>query len=321
MKKTDSIAVIVGSNGQDGQLLDERLQSLGYEVIGLKKGSIDITNPEEVTKFTTDVQPQEIYFLAAHHHSSEDEQLDDGELFRKSINIHTTAAVNFLDSIANHSPITRFFYASSCLVFSPAENEMQTEDTALRPESAYAITKVFGMMTCWHYRKKGVFASIGILYNHESPLRSRRFVSRKIAAAAARIAQDGSGSLGLGDLEAKVDWGYAHDYVEAIHLILQTDQPKDYVIASGQAHTVREFADIAFKHVGLDYRNHLSVESQTIYRTNLTRIGDSTRLREETGWKPTISFEELVRRMVDAEIKVRSDEEGYNKIHCCPVKN
>jgi len=305
MKKTDSIAVIVGSNGQDGQLLNERLQNLGYEVIGLKKGSFDITNPEEVTKFTNDVQPQEIYFLAAHHHSSEDERQDDGELFRKSISIHTTAAVNFLDSITNHSPTTRFFYASSCLVFSPAENEMQNEDTAFHPESAYAFTKVFGMMACWHYRKKGVFASIGILYNHESPLRSRRFVSRKIAAAAAKIAQDGLGSFALGDLEAKVDWGYAPDYVEAMHLILQTDQPKDYVIASGQTHTVREFADIAFKHVGLDYRNHLSVESQPIYRTNLTRIGDSTRLRKETGWKPTISFEELVRRMVEAEIKFR----------------
>ncbi len=302
MKKTDSIAVIVGSNGQDGQLLDERLQSLGYEVIGLKKDSIDITNSDEVTNFTAAVQHQEIYFLAAHHHSSEDKQQDDGELFRKSNNIHTIAAINFLDSIANLSPTTRFFYASSCLIFSPVEDVMQTENTALRPESPYAITKVSGMMACWHYRKKGVFASIGILYNHESPLRSRRFVSRKISAAAAIIAQDGSGSLALGDLEAKVDWGYAPDYVEAMHLIIQTDQPKDYVIASGQAHTVREFADIAFKHVGLDYRNHLSSESQKVYRTNLTRIGNSALLQKETGWKPSISFEEMVHRMVDAEI-------------------
>lgn len=316
MKSSKPIAVIVGINGQDGQLLGERLHNLNYKVIGLAKETIDISNPKQVAEFTKEVQPQEIYFLAAHHHSSEDEPQDDGELFRRSINIHTIAAINFLDSIAYHSPKTRFFYASSCLVFPPAENELQTEQTALRPESAYAITKVSGMMVCRYYRKmKGIFASIGILYNHESHLRSRRFVSRKISAAAARIAQEGSGSFTLGDLEARVDWGYAPDYVKAMHLILQTEQPKDYVVASGQAYTVREFADIAFRHLGLDYRKHLSVEPQMIKRKNLTRIGDPTLLRQETGWEPTITFEEMVCRMVDAEIKVRTDEEGYDVIH------
>jgi GDPmannose 4,6-dehydratase len=159
------------------------------------------------------------------------------------------------------------------------------------------------LMTRYYREKRGIFASVGILYNHESPLRSPRFVTRKIASAAARIATEGSGELVLGDIEARVDWGYARDYVNAIHLVLQTDRPGDYVIASGEAHTVGEFADIAFRHVGLDYRNHLVLRPQTLSRKNLTRIGDSSRLRFQTGWRPTVSFAELVCLMVDAELK------------------
>jgi len=310
MSISNSTAIIVGSSGQDGQLLSDRLEGIGYKIIGLKRDTLDITKPHDVTKLVKQVRPREIYFLAAHHHSSEDELQDEGELFRKSIEVHVIAVVNFLDSIANYSPTTRFFYASSCLIFAPAENELQTENTELHPESPYAITKVFGMMACRHYRNKGIFASSGILYNHESPLRSKRFVSRKIVSAAAEIIQNQTGSLALGDLEAKVDWGYAPDYVKAMHLILQTDHPKDYIIASGQANTVRKFADIAFRRVGLDYRDHLSSESQKIYRTNLTRIGNSTLLRQETGWKPSISFEEMVYKMVDAEITALASEKA-----------
>src|SRR5205823_11009367 len=130
---------------------------------------------------------------------------------------------------AMRSPASRFFYASSCLIFPPVEDGMQTEDTVPRPDSAYAITKLAGMLTCRYYReKKGLFASVGILYNHESPLRSTRFVTRKIASAAARIATEGSGDLVLGNVEARVDWGYARDYVDAMHLILQSDHPADY---------------------------------------------------------------------------------------------
>ncbi len=296
--------MIVGSDGQDGQLLTELLLSLGYEVIGLNRGGIDITEPAPVAKIVSDVHPNEVYFLAAHHHSSEDQYSDEGELFRKSISTHVVAAANFLDAITSRSPASRFFYASSCLVFPPTENGMQAEDTLLRPECAYGISKAVGMAICGHYRvKKGVFASVGILYNHESPLRNGRYVTRKIAAAAARIAkQGGAGELILGDVEARVDWGYAPDYVEAMRLILQTDQPADYVIATGEAHTVGQFADIAFKHVGLDYRDYLSVSPQSLSRKNLTRIGDSSRLRLDTGWKPTVSFEELVCLMVDAEV-------------------
>jgi GDPmannose 4,6-dehydratase len=302
MKKIDPIAVIVGSAGQDGQLLAETLNSLGYEVVGLKRDSINMMNPTEVNKLVSDIQPNEVYFLAAHHHSSEETCGSEGELFRESFNIHTIAVVNFLDAIANHSPASRFFYASSSHIFPPAENEMQAEDTVPRPEGVYAITKVSGMLVCQHYRNtKGVFASAGILYNHESPLRTKRFVSRKIASAAARIAREGSGSLTLGNLEAKVDWGYAPDYVDAMRRILQLSKPADYVIATGEPHSIREFAEIAFDHLGLDYSQYVKTDPQILSRTSLVRVGDSSRLRKDTGWKPTISFAEMVRRLVDAE--------------------
>jgi GDPmannose 4,6-dehydratase len=307
-------ALIVGSGGQDGRLLGERLLSLGYEISGLDRGSIDITDPEAVTRCVSETEPREVYFLAAYHHSSEDSHEDDGELFRNSIDVHDVAAVNFLDAIARRSPATRFFYAASCLIFPPTEGAIQTEDTIPCPDSAYAITKHAGMLMTRHYReKRGIFASVGILYNHESPLRSPRFVTRKIASAAARIATEGSGELVLGDIEARVDWGYARDYVNAIHLVLQTDHPGDYVIASGAAHTVGEFADIAFRHVGLDYRDHLSLRPQTLSRKNLTRIGDSSRLRSQTGWRPTVSFEELVCLMVDAELKRCGAKDALNE--------
>lgn len=302
MKKTNPIAVIVGSGGQDGQLLTEKLHGIGYQVVGLKRDSINIMNPMEVTNLVSDIQPNEIYFLAAHHHSSEEACESEGELFRQSFNINTVAVVNFLDAITIHSPASRFFYASSSHIFPPAGNEMQAEDTAPRPESAYAITKVSGMLVCQHYRDtKGVFASVGILYNHESPLRARRFISRKIASAAAKIAREGSGSLTLGNLETNVDWGYAPDYVDAMHRILQLPEPADYVVATGEPHSIREFVEIAFDHLGLDYSRYVKTDPQILARNSLVRVGDSSRLRNDTGWAPTICFAEMVRRLVDAE--------------------
>jgi GDPmannose 4,6-dehydratase len=303
MKNTNQVALIVGSSGQDGRLLVEQLQSLEYKVLTINRESMDITQPTSVNKYISDARPNEVYFLAAHHHSSEDECADEGSLFRQSISTNTIATVNFLDAIANHSQSSRLFYASSCLVFPPTENSLQTEDTLLQPENAYGISKSASMAICKHYReKRGIFASVGILYNHESPLRNARYVSRKIAAAAARIAKEGGGELVLGNVDARVDWGYARDYVNAMHRILQTSKPADYVIATGEEHTVGQFADIAFKHVGLDYRDYLVVRPQSLPRKNLTRIGDSSRLRLETGWKPSVSFKELVCLMVDAEI-------------------
>ena len=296
------IAVVVGSAGQDGTLLSQLLEHLGYEVLGLKRGDMDIFDSDAVVSFVSRHKPSEIYFLAAHHHSSEDITDNEGELFRLSMRIHFDAAVNFLNAIATRSPASRFFYAASSHVFGLTQGGKQSEATPLQPDSVYGITKVSGMMACRYYReKKGVFASVGILYNHESPLRDHRFVSRKIASTAARIAREGHGSIVLGNLDAQVDWGYAPDYVKAMSQILQAERPREYVIATGEAHTVREFAEIAFRSVGVDYRQHVSTKLELLTRQNLPRIGDASQLRTDTGWSPSISFEEMVRRLVYAE--------------------
>lgn len=303
------IAVVVGSAGQDGALLSQLLEKRGYEVLGLKRGDMDIADPEAVASFVSRHKPVEIYFLAAHHHSSEDIPDGEGDLLRQSMRTHFDAPVNFLDAITTYSNESRFFYAASSHVFGSPGESMQTEETPLQPETAYAITKVAGMMACRYYRKmKGVFASVGILYNHESPLRSEKFVTRKIASAAARIAREGQGSIVLGDLDARIDWGYAPDYVDAMHRILRMEHPGEYIVATGEAHTVREFAEIAFRSVELDYRNYVSTRQEILLRQNPPRVGDSSRLRKETGWAPTICFEEMVRRLVAAEMGA-SDEQ------------
>jgi GDPmannose 4,6-dehydratase len=296
-------AIIVGSGGQDGVLLTEYLMKLGYIVYGVKKNDIDISDPISVNKLISEIHPREVYFLAAYHHSSEDVPENEGDLFRKSFSVHTISAINFLDAIANFSPESRFFYASSCLIFAATEEMMQTENTAFSPETPYAMSKVAGMNACQHYKnKKGVFACSGILYNHESPLRSLRFVTRKIAQAAAKISIAREGDLVLGSLEAKVDWGYAPDFVVAMHKMLQLDKPEDFIVATGESHTVREFAKLAFKHVGLNYLDYVSEKPSTLSRSNFSRIGDPTRLKQRTNWKPTISLEQMVKLMVDAEL-------------------
>jgi len=302
------VAVIVGIDGQDGQLLKKKLKSIGYSIVGITKDTIDITNPKEVSELISSTKPKEIYFLAAFHHSSEEDINNDMELFRKSMDIHFISPINFLDAITLHSPQSRFFYSSSCLVFAPSDI-LQNEDTELKPEGAYGITKAAGMMACQYYRKKKkIYASVGILYNHESSLRTKNFVSRKIISSAARIALEKKGHLKLGNLEALVDWGYAPDYVDAMHRILKLDEPKDFIIATGESHSVKEFLKVAFDYFRLDYNKYIKIDKFVLIRENLMRIGDSSLLRKETGWSPTVSFEEMIREIAKEEVELLNEE-------------
>jgi GDPmannose 4,6-dehydratase len=296
-------AIIVGSKGQDGRLLSNLLTDKGYELVLVSKGDPDILNRADVSDLVSRTNPDEIYFLAAHHHSSEDEFESDVCLFRKSSETHVISAVNFLEAIASKAPSTRFFYASSSHIFPHSTGHLLNEETAPAPENIYAITKLAGMMACRFYRdKRKVFVSCGILFNHESALRPPTYLSRKVAIAAARIFKYKTGTLVLGDLDAVVDWGYASDYVEAMFRVLQLEYPSDYVIASGEAHTVRQFVEIAFSHLGLDYTEHVKLKSELLSKHMGTRIGDPSRLKADTGWNPTVKFEDMVRMMVDAEL-------------------
>ena len=296
-------AIIVGSNGQDGQHLAKLLKEKGYQLACLTRSGLDITDKTEVHHLVSDFDPHEIYHLAAYHHSAEAVQGSDELLFERSFALHATSTVYFLEAIERSAPKARLFFASSSHIFQDSGLRKLNEDSVPHPGNIYAITKYSGMLACKYYReKKGIFASCGMLFNHESSLRPPHFLSRKIAIAAAYISRKQADSVELGDLDAVVDWGYAPDYVDAMHRILQVEFPSDYVVATGQAHTVREFADIAFRYVGLDYRNFVKVRPGLLTKNIETRIGDASKLNRDTDWKPSVTFEEMVQGLVQSEL-------------------
>jgi len=250
-----------------------------------------------------DYRPDEIYLLAACHHSAEASVESDDELFEKSHAVHMTATVHFLETISVHTPNSRLFFASSSHIFPDGGLDLLDESTPKIPDSIYAITKYGGMLACRYYReRRDVFASCGILFNHESSLRAPHFLSRKIVTSAVRIAGGMDYVLELGNLDAVVDWGYAPDYVQAMWLMLQAEVPGDYVVATGIPHTVREFVEIAFRCVGLDYRPYVSVRPGLLTKSVETRLGNSGELRRRTGWSPSTDFEKMIERMVRHEL-------------------
>jgi GDPmannose 4,6-dehydratase len=306
-------AVVVGAKGQDGRILFER-RSQECAVLGLDVGSVeqhalgdaapprgvDLLSPEDVNQLLTRLVPDELYYLAAHHHSSE-EQPDEAVEIRKCSEVHLIGLVNVLEAIRRHAPKCRLFFAGSSQMFGEPAAPRQNEATPFAPRNAYAITKVAGAHACALYRERyGVHASVGILYNHESPLRGPRFVTQRIARGAWQAKRDPAFKLRLGSLSGVVDWGYAPDYVDAMIRIVAHPAAADYVIATGEAHTVRDFVEIAFGMVGLDWRAHVEEAPSLVRATRATLIGESTKLRERTGWKPTVGFEQLVEILVRA---------------------
>lgn len=303
----DRTAIIVGSRGQDGRHLSDLLRQNNYHVVGVSRSDIDITNAASVRDLIDDSRPDEVYLLAACHHSAESCFESDDELFEKSQAVHTTATVHFLEAIACQSPKARLFYAASSHIFPDSGQYLLDESSVPIPGSIYAITKYAGMLACRYYReRRGVFASCGILFNHESSLRAPHFLSRKIAIGTARIACGMNEIIEVGNLDAVVDWGFAPDYVEAMRLILQAETPDDYVVATGVPHTVRDFVEVAFRCVGLDYRKHVRVRPDLLTKNIETRLGDSGRLRRRTGWSPMVTFDEMVQRMVNYELSLLS---------------
>jgi GDPmannose 4,6-dehydratase len=307
-------AIVVGSDGQDGRLLFDRLERDGRDVVGIgRRGSrrsdgrefrpIDITDGDSVAGLVAEMDC-DVFFLPAVHQSSEAAAAsDEPALFDKSWQVHVQALVNFLDAMSRRQS-GALFYAASSHVFGDPDSEPQSEATRFKPETPYAITKAAGVFTCRYYRRAhSVRASSGILFNHESPLRDGSYLSRKITSAAARISREGKGELVIGSLSARNDWGYAPDFVDAMIRITRLPDADDFVVATGETHTVEEFAAIAFDHVGLDWRDHVIEDNRVLTRPPSVRVGDPTRLRQATGWKPTVSFDEMVRLLVDAAVE------------------
>lgn len=305
--------LIVGDRGQDGRILfEQRSKSgavVGIDVAGLRTAGlqgldlpsgVDIQDEAQIAELCAGFVPEEVYYLAARHHSSE-EHPDEATELRECTRVHLLGFVSVLEAVRKRAPGCRVFYASSSHTFGHPTTPTQNESTPFSPRNPYAVTKVAGAHTCRLYRERyGMHVSVGILYNHESPFRGPLFASQRIARGARQAARDAEFRLKLGSLSAAVDWGYAPDFVDAMVRIVAQDRPDDYVVATGEPHTVRDFVEAAFGFVGLDWHAHVE-ESQAVAATSHgTLVGDASKLRTRTGWAPTVTFEQMVGILVAA---------------------
>ena len=321
-------ALITGVTGQDGRHLSEHLLGRGYHVCGLLRGQ---HNPKRalVEREVPDVEllegdlTDQVSLITALQKSQPDEVYNLGAMSFVTLswkqseltgNVTGLGALRMLEAIRNvqgstlsgHAgPGIKFYQASSSEMFGRAHEVPQSERTLFHPRSPYGVAKVFAHYITINYRESyGMFACSGILFNHEGPRRGHEFVTRKISRAVARIKLGLEDSLTLGNLEAKRDWGYAGDYVKAMHLMLQQEQADDYVIGTGLSHSVREFAELAFAHVGLDWRTYVKIDTGLLRPAEVDLLeADPSKARATLGWTPEVSFEELVRMMVDADLE------------------
>jgi GDPmannose 4,6-dehydratase len=316
-------ALITGITGQDGSYLSEYLLAKGYEVHGivrrvaledpanrlsrihhirtrLKLHAASLESYASIHRVVHEVQPDECYHLAAQSFVS---YSFDDEFSTLNANINGTHFL--LAALKTLSPGSRFYFAGSSEMFGMAEEAPQNEGTRFHPRSSYGISKVAGFHLTRNYRETyGMHASSGILFNHESPRRGFEFVSRKISSGVARILAGKSSELALGNLDAQRDWGHAREYVEAMWLMLQQTVPDDYVVATGECHSVREFVDRAFSRAGLDYRLYVKTDPELFRPAEINLLkGDAGKACRVLGWSHSIGFEELIREMVDEDCR------------------
>ena len=303
-------AIITGSSGQDGTYLSQHLNELGYRIIGINRSakSIDLGDTHRVFDLIKETRPHEIYHLAAFHQSSQEKMLDDLEVLRKSNDIHVLATANLLEGIRRFCPSARFFFAASSHMYGRTTIPIQDETIPFRPDNIYGITKVAGTHLCRYYRHNyNIFASVGILYNHESPIRKADFISQKIIKAEVAISMHHQDKLILGDLDAEIDWGYAGDYVVAMQRILQLPDPGEFIISSGEQHKVQDFVEEAFKQVGLDWKQYVQIDLSLLNnQKKVTFLDSQFLLAKLTDWKPRVSFSALIKLMIQKELEKHS---------------
>ncbi|AZI75779.1 putative GDP-mannose 4,6-dehydratase [Sulfolobales Beppu filamentous virus 2] len=316
-------ALITGITGQDGAWLAKQLLEKGYKVYGTVRRTstpnlwrlqwlgiadkveyihqVDITDPVNVDELIRAVKPNELYHLASQSHV--------GTSFSQPVSTfitNTLSTLYILDAVRRHSPQTRVYFAGTSEMFGNVYDYLKlNEETPMRPDSPYAVSKLSAYHLVRLYRQAyKIFAVTGILFNHESEIRGLDFVTRKISNAVAMIYFGLTDTLTLGNLKAERDWGYAPEYTEAMWLMLQQEEPDDYVIATGESHSVREFVEEAFRHVGLNWRDYVKTDEK-LYRpidVNIL-VGDYSKAEKKLGWKPRTRFNELVKIMVDADIE------------------
>ena len=323
MKK---VALVTGITGQDGSYLTELLLSKGYNVCGIVRRSSsfntgridhlyqdphlrgsrlrlifgDLTDGSSLNQILKTVKPAEIYNLAAQSHVRVSFDIPE-----YTAEVTALGTIRLLDAIKESKIETKFYQASSSEMFGKAQETPQTEKTPFHPRSPYAVAKVYAHWITVNYRESyDIFACNGILFNHESPRRGRTFVTRKIAEGAVRIKLGMQDKLFLGNLDAKRDWGYAGDYVEAMWLMLQQPKPDDYIIATGKNYSVREFLDEAFRYLDLDWNKYVEIDPRYFRPSEVdSLLGDASKARNILGWKSKVNFKQLVQMMVDAEME------------------
>jgi GDPmannose 4,6-dehydratase len=319
-------ALITGITGQDGSYLADFLLEKGYEVYGMVRRSstekferiahckdrinliqADLLDQLSLIKMLEEVQPDEVYNLAAMSFvpTSWNQPVLTGEFTAIGV-------TRMLEAMRQISPEAKFYQASSSEMFGKVREVPQTELTPFHPRSPYGVAKAYGHFITVNYRESyDLFAVSGILFNHESPRRGLEFVTRKITDGVARIKLGMTDKLNLGNLDAERDWGFAGDYVEAMWLMLQQDEPEDYVIATGQSHSVRRFCELAFSHAGLNWEDHVVVDPALVRPAEVDHLlGDCSKAQEQLGWKQRVDFEGLVNMMVDADIERLSNQKG-----------
>ncbi|HMO05761.1 MAG TPA: GDP-mannose 4,6-dehydratase [Kiritimatiellia bacterium] len=312
-------ALITGITGQDGSYLAELLLDKGYEVYGMMrrssteaieriehlKGKITLVNGDLLDEMSLilllkEIMPDEIYNLAAQSfvHTSWTQPVLTGEFTALGV-------TRLLDAMRHVCPQARFYQASSSEMYGKVHAIPQSEETPFHPRSPYAVAKVYGHYITLNYRESyNLFTVSGILFNHESPRRGKEFVTRKITDGVARIKHGLQKELRMGNLDAKRDWGFAGDYVKAMWLMLQQDKPDDYVIATGETHSVKEFLELAFARVGLNYKDYVVVDPKFLRPAEVDLLlGDPTKAKKQLGWKTEVSFQGLIDMMVDADME------------------
>ncbi|MED3573240.1 GDP-mannose 4,6-dehydratase [Cytobacillus praedii] len=312
-------ALITGITGQDGSYLADLLLDKGYKVYGLKRRTAtpnfenikhiqneieffsgDLRDMTSLAEAVQAIQPDEVYNLAA--------QSFVGDSWRQPIytsEVTGLGVTNMLESIRLSKPDARFYQASSSEMFGKVIETPQTENTPFYPRSPYGVAKVYGHWITVNYRESyGMYACSGILFNHESPRRGIEFVTRKVSDSVAKIKLGLQDKLLLGNLDAKRDWGFAGDYVKAMWLMLQQEEPDDYVIATGETHTVKELIEIAFEHVGLNWQDYVVQDARFMRPAEVDiLLGDPTKAKKQLNWEPQVNFEQLVKMMVENDLQ------------------
>ena len=322
--------IITGITGQDGSYLAELLLEKGYEVYGMVRRSstpnlwriqdvldritlkpADLLDQLSLIRLIDEVRPHELYNLAAMSFvpASWDQPMLTGEY-------NSQGVTRLLDAIRQVDPTIRFYQASSSEMFGKVREMPQTETTPFYPRSPYGVSKVFAHYITVNYRESyNLFAVSGMLFNHESPRRGVEFVTRKVTDGVARIKLGLTDTLSIGNLDAQRDWGFAGDYVRAMWLMLQQDTPRDYVIATGVSHSVRQLVEIAFTHAGLDWEKHVRVDPALLRPAEVEHLlGDATKARRELSWKPEVNFNQLIEMMVDADLERLSVSRSAEKV-------